>query len=226
MKNLSSKIVIALSSLALIGGLAACSSTVAPVEGDENAEEIESSSSADEDDVEVEEEVAKSSSSKKSSRSSSSKKVESSSSEEVVESSSSEEVVEESSSSEEVVESSSSEALPDKIDENKDKVAEVDEENLGEKVEESELPEDLTDDDSMTGGDLYVGKDEFDFENNDYYCKTPEGDWYILDGSKYDNFWFKAFNFLTWLFTGKSWLDYSKVCDVIYVHPKKSLFEE
>lgn len=207
MKNLSSKIVIALSSLALIGGLAACSSTVAPVEGDENAEEIESSSSADEDDVEVEEEVAKSSSSKKSSRSSSSKKVESS-------------------SSEEVVESSSSEALPDKIDENKDKVAEVDEENLGEKVEESELPEDLTDDDSMTGGDLYVGKDEFDFENNDYYCKTPEGDWYILDGSKYDNFWFKAFNFLTWLFTGKSWLDYSKVCDVIYVHPKKSLFEE
>lgn len=193
MKNLSSKIVVTLASLALVGAMYACTNTVTPPEDDEVSEKVESSDSEDVDD-------------------------ESSSSIEKEESSSSEEdeiATSSSSSSKDKVE----EVLPGKI-EDKDTVVAVGKDDIGSKVDESDLPEDLTKGDSLTGGDLYVGDGDLDFNKNEYYCKTPDGDWYVLDGSKYNTFWAKLWDAIIKFFTGKSWLDYSKVCDVIYVHPK------
>ncbi|MCQ2091275.1 MAG: hypothetical protein MJY85_01205 [Fibrobacter sp.] len=219
MKNLSSKIVIAFSSMALIGAMYACTNTVAPPEQEETSK-VESSSSVDADDESSSSEEEVSSSSEEEEVSSSSEEEVSSSSEEEVVSSSSEDVVEESSSSEEVVVSSSSEdVLPDKV-KDKDSVVVVEKEDVGTKVEESELPEDLAEGDSLTGDDLFVKEDDLNFDKNEYYCKTPDGDWYVLEGSKYSSLWARFLNFIAILFTGKSWLDYSKVCDVIYVHPK------
>lgn len=220
MKNLSSKIVIAFSSMALIGAMYACTNTVTPPEDDETSEKVESSASEDVD--ESSSSIASNSSSSRNDveESSSSEEEVSSSSEEEEVSSSSEDVVEESSSSEEVVVSSSSEdVLPDKV-KDKDSVVVVEKEDVGTKVEESELPEDLAEGDSLTGDDLFVKEDDLNFDKNEYYCKTPDGDWYVLEGSKYSSLWARFWNFISILFTGKSWLDYSKVCDVIYVHPK------
>ncbi|MCQ2091276.1 MAG: hypothetical protein MJY85_01210 [Fibrobacter sp.] len=201
MKNLSSKIVVTLASLALIGAMYACTNTVAPPEQEETSK-VESSSSVDADD--------ESSSSEEEEVSSSSEEDVSSSSEEEVVSSSSEEDV--SSSSEEVV-------IPEKVTK-KDTVVTVDKDDVGSKIDEADLPEDLTKGDSLAGDDLFIGKDDLDFNKNEYYCKTPDGNWYVLEGSKYQTFWARLLNGIIKLFTGKTWLDYSKICGVIYVHPK------
>lgn len=195
MKNLSSKIVVTLASLALVGAMYACTNTVTPPEDDEVSEKVESSDSEDVDE----------SSSSIASNSSSSRN-DSVDEEDVVATSSSKDKVEE------VV-------IPEKVSD-KDTVVAVGKDDIGNKVDESDLPEDLTKGDSLTGGGLYVGDGELDFDKNDYYCKTPDGEWYVLDGSKYNTFWAKLWDAIIKFFTGKSWLDYSKVCDVIYVHPK------
>ncbi len=221
MKNLSSKIVLALSSVALMAAMSACTadSSAGTTDDMEELGWINNGSNNDGVKSSSSEEVA----------SSSSVDEESSSSEELSE-------PESSSSSEEVSEPEEEfdpeigaieedlSGTPDKVDDRKDKVVAVTPETIDEsmtKVEEDKLPEGIENDNALTDDDLFVGEKDLDFNKNEYYCKTPEGDWYVLEGSKYDNFWSKFLNWMAIIFTGKKWLDYSKVCDVIYVHPNK-----
>ncbi len=222
MKNLSSKIVLALSSVALMAAMSACtadSSAGTTSDLEEVGWNSPSKSDVDKTDDGV---VSSSSVAPKSSSSA------------VVESSSSEETSEpESSGSEEAEEEFDPEigaivedlsGTPEKVDEKKDKVVAVTPETIDEsmtKVNEDLIPEGIEDDKAMTDDDLFVGENELNFKENEYYCKTPDGDWYVLEGSKYDNFWSKFLNWMSILFTGKKWLDYSKVCEVIYVHPNR-----
>lgn len=209
MKNLSAKIVVVLSSLALAGAMVACTNTIQPPEYvDEISVDTESSSSE-------ESEVVSSSSVEE--VPSSSEEIESSSSEEAAEPE--EEFDPEIGAIEEDLS-----GTPDKVDDKKDKVVAVTPETIDEsmtKVDEDKLPEGIENDNALKGDDLFVGEKDLDFNKNEYYCKTPEGDWYVLEGSKYNSFWAKFLNWMSIIFTGKKWLDYSKVCDVIYVHPNK-----
>ena len=220
MKNLSSKLVLILSSMAFVAAMSACSAD-SSAGTTSDLEEVGWNSPSN---SEVSDDEAASSSSVAPKSSSSA----------VVESSSSEEPSEpESSGSEEAEEEFDPEIgavvedlskTPDKVNDRTDKVVAITPEKIEEsmtKVEEDKLPEGIEDDKAMTGDDLFVGEKELDFKENEYYCKTPDGDWYVLEGSKYDNFWSKFLNWMSILFTGKKWLDYSKVCNVIYVHPNK-----
>lgn len=206
MKTLTAKMAMVLTCVALAGFMFACDDTIASTTDDVEVTGLNSKSSAVE--------VSSSSEEESSSSAIESSSEEAESSSETAESSS--EIAE---SSESEVSSSSEVSVPDKVSA-KDTVVTVSEEDVGSKVEASDLPENLTSGDSLVGDDLYVGEDDLDFDKNDYYCQTPDGEWYVLEGSKYDNFWAKLVDILTVLFTGESWLDYSEACDVIYVHPK------
>lgn len=221
MKNLFSKIVLALSSVALMAAMSACTADSSAGTTDDMEELGWINNGSNNDDV-------KSSSSEEVASSSSSEE-EPGSSEEPSE-------LESSSSSEEVSEPEEEfdpeigaieedlSGTPDKVDDRNDKVVAVTPETIDEsmtKVEEDKLPEGIENDNALTGDDLFVGEKELNFKENEYYCKTPEGDWYVLEGSKYNSFWSKFLNWMAIIFTGKKWLDYSKVCDVIYVHPNK-----
>lgn len=225
MKNMSSKIILAFSSVALVAAMSACTADSSngttedleelgwanPTGGDEAGDDPAEEPS--------EEEVESSTSEDVTSSSSKAEEPESSDSEGAPESSSS--VVIETEVG--VLDTAKTE-VPQKVDTKKDEVVSITPEKIEEsmaKVEEEKLPEGIAEDSKLEGDDLFVEKDELDFKNNEYYCKTPEGDWYVLEGSKYDNIWAKIFNWLSWKVTGKKWLDYSKVCDVIYVHPNK-----
>lgn len=222
MKNLSSKIVLALSSVALMAAMSACTAD-SSAGTTSDLEEVGWNSPSKSDVDKTDDGVVSSSS--VAPKSSSSAVVESSSSEESSEpeSSGSEEAEEEFDPEIGAIEEDLS-GTPEKVDEKKDKVVAVTPETIDEsmtKVDEDKVPEGIEEDEALTGDDLFVGDKDLDFDENEYYCKTPEGDWYVLEGSKYNSFWAKFWNWLTIKFTGKSWLDYSKVCEVIYVHPNK-----
>lgn len=225
MKNLSSKIVLALSSVALMAAMSACTADSSAGTTDDMEElgwaNPTGGDDAGDDPAEEpsEEEVESSTSEDVASSSSKAEEPESSDSEETPESSSS--VVIETEVG--VLDTAKTE-VPPKVDSKKDAIVSVTPEKIEEsmtKVDEDKLPEGITEDSKLEGDDLFVEEDQLDFDNNEYFCKTPEGDWYVLDGSKYDNIWVKIIDWLSWKFTGKKWLDYSKVCDVIYVHPNK-----
>lgn len=217
MKNLSSKFVLAFSSMALVAAMSACTAdssagTTADLDDLGWSENTGDDSSKDDAADEPSKEEVKSSSSK------------------VVKSSSSKAEEEPESSSSIVIETdvgvldTAKTEVPQKVDTKKDEVVSITPEKIEKsmtKVDEDKLPEGITEDSKLEGDDLFVEKDQLDFDNNEYFCKTPEGDWYVLEGSKYDNIWVKIVDWLAWKVTGKKWLDYSKVCDVIYVHPNK-----
>lgn len=222
MKNLSSKIVLALSSVALMAAMSACTAD-SSAGTTSDLEEVGWNSPSKSDVDKTDDGVVSSSS--VAPKSSSSAVVESSSSEESSEpeSSGSEEAEEEFDPEIGAIEEDLS-GTPEKVDEKKDKVVAVTPETIDEsmtKVDEDKVPEGIEEDEALTGDDLFVGDKDLDFDENEYYCKTPDGDWYVLEGSKYDNFWSKFLNWMSILFTGKKWLDYSKVCEVIYVHPNR-----
>lgn len=223
MKNLSSKIVLALSSVALMAAMSACTADSSagttddmeelgwanPTGGDDAGDDPAEEPSEEEVESSTSEDVASSSSKAEEPESSDSKEVE--------------EPEDEFETDVGVLEEDLSKT-PDKVDEKKDKVVAVTPETIDEsmtKVDEDKVPEGIEKDEALIGDDLFVGDKDLDFDENEYYCKTPEGDWYVLEGSKYNSFWAKFWNWLTIKFTGKSWLDYSKVCEVIYVHPNK-----
>ncbi|MCQ2123736.1 MAG: hypothetical protein MJZ25_06075 [Fibrobacter sp.] len=222
MKYISSKIVLALSSVALMAAMSACTAD-SSAGTTSDLEEVGWNSPSKSDVDKTDDGVVSSSS--VAPKSSSSAVVESSSSEETSEpeSSGSEEAEEEFDPEIGAIEEDMSKT-PEKVNDRTDKVVAITPEKIEEsmtKVDEDKVPEGIEKDEALTGDDLFVGDKDLDFDENEYYCKTPEGDWYVLEGSKYDNFWSKFLNWMSILFTGKKWLDYSKVCEVIYVHPNR-----
>ena len=65
-----------------------------------------------------------------------------------------------------------------------------------------------------------VNTDDLDFDNNEYYCKAPDGSWYRLKENKAKTFWKLLWDITVYIFTGHHWYDFTNVCDEMYMRPK------
>jgi hypothetical protein len=65
-----------------------------------------------------------------------------------------------------------------------------------------------------------IDTDDLDFDNNEYYCKTPDGSWYRLKENKAKTFWKLLWDITVYVFTGHHWYDFTNVCDEMYMRPK------
>lgn len=105
-------------------------------------------------------------------------------------------------------------------------ITDKDKENNMEKLDSAEQQEiqDLIDsgDTTITQIDSpdKVESDSLDFDNNDYYCKTPDGSWYRLKENKAKTFWKLLWDFTVYIFTGRHYYDFTKVCEELYMRPK------
>lgn len=75
-------------------------------------------------------------------------------------------------------------------------------------------------DTSLTQIDSVVNHDTLDFDNNEYLCKAPDGNWYRLNENKTKTFWKKFWDLVVLILTGHHYYDYTQVCDEIYMRPK------
>ncbi|MCF0215206.1 MAG: hypothetical protein HUK21_01880, partial [Fibrobacteraceae bacterium] len=72
------------------------------------------------------------------------------------------------------------------------------------------------------GKDSLVVKDEdFNHNENEYYCLAPDGSWYQIKKG-WQSVLLKLFNIVVQLFTGKPYFDYAEICDAIYIKKKGS----
>ena len=120
--------------------------------------------------------------------------------------------------------SSNKEAVKDTID--KDTTSVIKDNNEMDKLDsaEQELLDSLVNsgDSSITKIDsLVVDKDSLDFDNNDYFCKAPDGSWYRLNESKAKTFWKLLWDLTVYIFTGRHYYDFTKACDELYMRPKQ-----
>ena len=67
---------------------------------------------------------------------------------------------------------------------------------------------------------LVIDKDSLDFDNNEYLCKAPDGNWYRLNESKAKTFWKLLWDLTVYIFTGHHYYDFTKACDELYMRPK------
>ena len=65
-----------------------------------------------------------------------------------------------------------------------------------------------------------VNTDDLDFDNNEYYCKAPDGSWYRLKENTAKTFWKLLWDITVYIFTGHHWYDFTNVCDEMYMRPK------
>ena len=119
---------------------------------------------------------------------------------------------------------SNTEAPKDTI--NKDTTSVINGNNEMDKLDsaEQELLDSLVDngDSSITKLDsLVVDKDSLDFDNNDYFCKAPDGSWYRLNESKAKTIWKLLWDLTVYIFTGRHYYDFTKACDELYMRPKQ-----
>lgn len=104
-------------------------------------------------------------------------------------------------------------------------VTDKDKENNMDKLDSNEQKEieDLINsgDSSITQIDsLKIESDSLDFENNDYYCKAPDGSWYRLKENSAKTFWKILWDITVYIFTGHHYYDFTKVCEELYMRPK------
>ena len=118
---------------------------------------------------------------------------------------------------------SSTEAAKDTID--KDTTSVIKDNNEMDKLDsnEQEVLDSLisSGDTSITKIDsLVIDKDSLDFDNNEYLCKAPDGNWYRLNESKAKTFWKLLWDLTVYIFTGHHYYDFTKACDELYMRPK------
>ena len=119
--------------------------------------------------------------------------------------------------------SSNKEAVKDTID--KDTTSVIKDNNEMDKLDsnEQEVLDSLisSGDTSITKIDsLVIDKDSLDFDNNEYLCKAPDGNWYRLNESKAKTFWKLLWDLTVYIFTGHHYYDFTKACDELYMRPK------
>ena len=119
--------------------------------------------------------------------------------------------------------SSNKEAVKDTID--KDTTSVIKDNNEMDKLDsnEQEILDSLisSGDTSITKIDsLVIDKDSLDFDNNEYLCKAPDGNWYRLNESKAKTFWKLLWDLTVYIFTGHHYYDFTKACDELYMRPK------
>ena len=105
----------------------------------------------------------------------------------------------------------------------------VSEEDKDEKMEQLDPDEQKEIEELIENGDSTVTEienpdkidtDDLDFDNNEYYCKTPDGSWYRLKENKAKTFWKLVWDLAVYVFTGHHWYDFTNVCDEMYMRPK------